>query len=151
MPRTSISTKIESFRPLCWLSAKTDEHHHRKHISHVAFARLQIFLVFSYSKKVEKFNRSWKLLVQLFNYLKNVHVYLPFSGSNVKLRSAEDLQFWAIPQFYIQLVYKPHFGTWILLFGPFGQLRAAKKKKCICIFLSNFWGWFFQLFVGKKT
>ena len=24
------------------------------------------------------------------------------------------------PQFYIQLVYRPHFGTWILLFGPFG-------------------------------
>ena len=22
-------------------------------------------------------------------------------------------------QFYIQLVYRPHFGTWILLFGPF--------------------------------
>ena len=60
--------KIESFRPLCWLSAKTDEHHHRKHISHVVFARLHIFLVFSYSKKVEKFNLSWKLLVQLFNY-----------------------------------------------------------------------------------
>ena len=28
------------------------------------------------------------------------------------------------PQFYIQLVYKPHFGTWIILFGSFGQLRA---------------------------
>ena len=54
----SISTKIESFRPLCWLSAKTDEHHHRKHISHVVFARVHIFLVFSYSKKVEKCNRS---------------------------------------------------------------------------------------------
>ena len=41
-------------------------------------------------------------------------------------------------QFYIQLVmdsfvhelvYKPHFGTWLLLFEPFGQLRAARKKK----------------------
>ena len=33
-----------------------------------------------------------------------------------------------LPQFYIQLVYKPHFGAWILLFGPFGQLRAVRKK-----------------------
>ena len=31
-------------------------------------------------------------------------------------------------QFYIQLVYKPHFGTQILLFGPFGQLRPVWKK-----------------------
>ena len=31
-------------------------------------------------------------------------------------------------QFCIQLFYKPHFGTWILLFGPFGQLRAVRKK-----------------------
>ena len=53
-------------------------------------------------------------------------------------------------QFYIQLVYKPHFGTWILLFGPFGQLRAVRKKKWILVFLSNFWGWFFQLFGVKK-
>ena len=30
---------------------------------------------------------------------------------------------WSIPQFYIQLVYRPHFGAWILLFGPFGKLR----------------------------
>ena len=25
----------------------------------------------------------------------------------------------AHPQFYIQLVYRLHFGTWILMFGPF--------------------------------
>ena len=49
------------------------------------------------------------------------------------------------PQFYIQLVYKPQFGTWILLFGPFGQLRAVRKKKWIWVFLSNFWGCFFQI------
>ena len=43
---------------------------------------------------------------------------------------------WEDPQFYIQLVYKPHFGTRILLFGPFGQLRAVMKKKKIQYF---FW------------
>ena len=42
-------------------------------------------------------------------------------------------------QFCIQLVYKQHFGTWILLFGPFGQKNW--------VFLNNFWGCFFQLFV----
>ena len=52
-------------------------------------------------------------------------------------------------QFYIQLVYKPHFKTWILLFESFGQLRIVKKR-WIWVFLSNFWGWFFQLVVGKK-
>ena len=50
------------------------------------------------------------------------------------------------PQFYIQMVYKPHLGARILLFWPFGQLRAVRKKRA---FLSNFWVWFFQLFVGK--
>jgi hypothetical protein len=29
-------------------------------------------------------------------------------------------------QFYIQLVYKPHFGTFCL--GPFGHLKAAREK-----------------------
>ena len=48
------------------------------------------------------------------------------------------------PQFYIQLVYKPQFGTSILLFEPFGQLSSGQKgkKKWIWFFLSNFWGWF---------
>ena len=48
------------------------------------------------------------------------------------------------PQFCIQLVYQPHFGTRILLFGRFGKLRA----KWIWVFLSSFWEFFFQLFVG---
>ena len=50
-----------------------------------------------------------------------------------------------IPQFYIQLVYKPQFGTWILLIGPFWQLRAVSGFEFF-----RFWGWFFQFFVGKK-
>ena len=28
--------------------------------------------------------------------------------------------------------------------------QAVRKKKWIWVFLSNVWGWFFQLFVGKK-
>ena len=31
-------------------------------------------------------------------------------------------------QFYIQLVNRPHFGTGILLFGPFGQSGQEEKK-----------------------
>ena len=57
------------------------------------------------------------------------------------------VRFW--PQFYIQLVYRPHFGAWILLFGPFGQLRQQGKKKWIWVILSIFWGCFFLLFEGK--
>ena len=33
-----------------------------------------------------------------------------------------------IPQFYIQIVNRPHFGTGILLFGPFGQSGQQWKK-----------------------
>ena len=42
---------------------------------------------------------------------------------------------------FIKLVYNPNFGTWILLFwpfGPFGQLKVVRKK----LFSSYFWGWF---------
>ena len=35
-------------------------------------------------------------------------------------------------------------------FGCLGW-AGSKEKKWIWIFLSNFWGWFFQLFVGKKN
>ena len=35
--------------------------------------------------------------------------------------------------FYIQLVSKLHFGTRILLFGPFGQLRTVRKKPNLSI------------------
>ena len=41
------------------------------------------------------------------------------------------------PQFYIQMVYKPHFETWILL-------------KWIWVFLSNFWGCFFNFLLAKN-
>ena len=52
---------------------------------------------------------------------------------------------WCLAQFYIQLVYKPQFGTWILLFGSFAQ-----EKKWIWVFLSNFSGCFFSTFCGQK-
>ena len=29
--------------------------------------------------------------------------------------------------------------------------QAVRKRKWILVFLSNFWGWFFQLFMGKKN
>ena len=51
-------------------------------------------------------------------------------------------------QFYIQLVYKPYYGTWILLFGPFGQLRV--KKTFEGGFL-NFWRAIFFFFNFLKN
>ena len=35
---------------------------------------------------------------------------------------------YTITQFYLQLFFKPHFGTWIHLFGLFGQPRQWGKK-----------------------
>ena len=55
-----------------------------------------------------------------------------------------------LPQFYIQLVNRPHFAIWILIFGAVWDELAVRKKKWIWVFLSNFLGCFFQLFVGKK-
>ena len=49
-------------------------------------------------------------------------------------------------QFYIQLVYKPYFAFYCM-FGPLEQLRALIIKNWV--FHSYFWGWVFQLFVGK--
>ena len=43
-------------------------------------------------------------------------------------QQADNSDAWRRPQFYIQLVIKSHFQTLILLFGPFGQLRAVRKK-----------------------
>ena len=54
------------------------------------------------------------------------------------------------PQFYIQLIFKPHFGTWVLLFGQFWHLRQYEKKKWIWVFLSNFVG-VFSTFCGQKN
>ena len=53
-------------------------------------------------------------------------------------------------QFWTHLVYKLHFETWILLFGSFGKSGQYEKKKWFWVVLSNFWGCFFQVFVGKK-
>jgi hypothetical protein len=59
------------------------------------------------------------------------------------------MHFWWIhTQFNIQLIYKPHFGKWILLFGPFRQLRAVRKKKEFEYFLATL-RVVFQLFFGN--
>ena len=34
----------------------------------------------------------------------------------------------SLTHFNTQLVHKPNFGKWILLFGSFGQIRAVRKK-----------------------
>ena len=68
------------------------------------------------------------------------------------------IQFWVykqcmqLSQFYIQLVYRPHFGTWTLISNwAVWASQGSKKKKWILVFLSNFWGCFFQLFEDKQT
>ena len=36
-------------------------------------------------------------------------------------------------QFFLQLVYKPHLRTWILLYRPFGQPRAVMKNSLVLL------------------
>ena len=50
-------------------------------------------------------------------------------------------------EYYLELVYKPHFETWILLLGQFGKLRAVKKKNQFKYFLVTFESVFFNLFI----
>ena len=54
------------------------------------------------------------------------------------------------PRFYIQLLlYRPHFGTWILPFGLLGSKRKKSETTEFLLIVSNFLRWFLQLFVGK--
>ena len=56
---------------------------------------------------------------------------------------------WGKSQFFIQLVYKPHFETWSLLFGQFRHLRAVRKEKQFKFFLATFEGGFLNFSKGK--
>ena len=47
----------------------------------------------------------------------------------------------------LYFVYKPHFGTWIHLFGASGHLKVVMNTNWV--FLINICGCFFQLFAGK--
>ena len=59
------------------------------------------------------------------------------------------LWWWA--QFYIQLLCKPHLETWILLFGPFGQLLAVREKNVsIILKYATFEGGFFTFSRAKN-
>ena len=57
---------------------------------------------------------NWVLWNQVFN-----DFYRVSQGKLGFLNQLWEIEIWK-SQFYIQLVYRPHFGTWILLFGPFG-------------------------------
>ena len=52
-------------------------------------------------------------------------------------------------QFYIQLVYRPHFGTSFFCLGCLG-CPGSKEKKWIEVFLSNFLRVVFSTFYGQK-
>ena len=89
-----------------------------------------------------------------------IMVFVPFTGIYCTSRDRElnadklwcttaviyfkNAQFAIRPQFYIQLLYRPHLGTWIL---PFGQFRQNKKISETTEFLlkyATFWGGFFN-------
>ena len=68
------------------------------------------------------------------------HIFLSFHGHWVPHFFTDRCQ----TQFFIQLVYKPHFGTLILLFGSFWQLWVEKKfsisEQLLRVFFSTFCG-----------
>ena len=51
------------------------------------------------------------------------------------------------PQFYVQLLYGPHFGTWILPFGQLGSVTGKQRNFCLSMLL---FGVVFSCFHGKK-
>ena len=61
---------------------------------------------------------------------------------------------WRDHQFYIQLLYKPHFGTWIVPFGLLGSTVDSKWKNSETTeFLpkyATFWGGFFMFSWAKN-
>ena len=71
-----------------------------------------------------------------------------FSFSDIFLNFYGDERLFA--QFHIQLVYRPHFGTWILLFGPFGLSWQYGKKSGFEFFWATFEGGFFNFLWAKK-
>ena len=58
-------------------------------------------------------------------------------------------------QFYIQLLYRPHFGTWILPFGLLGSTVGSKWKISemteFLLKYATFWGGFFNFLRAKKN
>ena len=52
--------------------------------------------------------------------------------------------------FYIQLLYKPHLGTWILPFGLLGSKRKISETTEFLLKQATFWGGFFNFLWPKK-
>ena len=72
------------------------------------------------------------------------------------LQNEEDFQVFLhsynrlLPQFYVQLLYKPYLRRWTLLFGRFGQVRAVRENLFYFAKLSYFLMFFFPIFIVKK-
>ena len=82
------------------------------------------FLIFDHSERMKHWvkvnsNNLCSLKQVLFGLQKHMRFADPDSDKKLFILS----KFWTFikSQFYIQLVNRPHFGTWILLLGLFGQ------------------------------
>ena len=53
-------------------------------------------------------------------------------------------------QFYIQWLYRPHLGTWILPFRQFGQNKKISETTEFLLKYATFWGGFFNFLEAKK-
>ena len=93
--------------------------------------------------------RSTLNMLVIRNSSKKWPIYLGYSlGETVNKISAKyqdwNLILWMATQFYIQLLYRPHFGPCLLPFVLLGSKREISAK------VSNFLRWFYQLFEAKN-
>ena len=56
---------------------------------------------------------------------------------------------WILSQFYIQLLYRPHLGTWILPFGLMGSKWKNSETTEFLLKYATFWGGFFMFSWAK--
>ena len=89
--------------------------------------------------KLINFSSSSKSLQRWFKNLTCLLVSIAFIGwSNASK-----------PQFYIQLLYRPHLGTWFLPFGLLGSKWKISETMEFLLKYATFWGGFFMFSWGK--
>ena len=121
------------------------------------FSRGEKVVSFTVVTKWEKFTTcsSTKVLVEGFHvqnsiiYIQNSKFNVPPPSAAAKLRTFKRLK----PQFYnlYTVGLKATFWNMNSSFWAVWAALGSKEKKWIWVFLSNFWGWFFQHFVGKNN
>ena len=108
-------------------------------------------------------NKKFEVIYSVEYSMESNSVHLPWAVprlEDMSDRSCTQKQNW-IQAFFFPQIYRKSSSiySWsishileneFICLGRLGSSGHNKEKKWIWVFLSNFWGWFFQLFVGKK-